>query len=343
MRRLGGETGEPLARSFRGLWLRLSLKGSLILLAPISLFIGCGGAKARPEEPAAKEPVDQPLPSASEPADSSPSPDPHSKAPAEGVPDEAGPKPTEVVAQICEDNCIKVEKSCNQRTADFCRASCRDYVFGAEECPVEIAEALRCQNTAEDFLLCSNISAPSCAELYRSLDACRTGKVAPQVWGAEKAPVVEGGLPAGWESLQEPSFGFSHLLPTGFSLQKTEDGFRASGVAADGGNYTLQGTRLGESRATDLKIMNTALKFLPKDCGADLRLHGQFESKGVKHVRFDAPCKSGGGYRGFLHVWEAKILIASGQFATLNLSEELSPLLETFLFSFERATPAASE
>jgi hypothetical protein len=132
-------------------------------------------------------------------------------------------------------------------------------------------------------------------------------------------------------------------MPEGFSLQKTADGFEASGKASDGGSYSLKGLTLGTTQATDLRVMNIAIKSVGKDCGEDLRLHGRFESKGVKHVRFDAPCKAGGGYRGFLHVWDQKIVIASGRFAKVTFGELLSQELESFLFSFAPLRASGSE
>jgi len=255
-----------------------------------------------------------------------------------GVPEETSPQenPVDVVRELCELNCQKADAVCTASTAEFCRASCRDYVSGAEDCPVEIAEALRCQNTAADFEICSNIAAASCSELYRDLEACRTGKSPPRVWGQRVEASHEDGLPSGWEMLEEANFGFSSLMPQGFTLEKTEDGFKSSGSAPDGGSYATVGYRL-KSKPSDIQVMNIAIAYVGKGCGEDLRMHGRFESKGVTHVRFDAPCESGGGYRGFLHQWGQQLVLTAGKFKKISFGEELSPSLERFLFSFEPA------
>jgi hypothetical protein len=320
------------------------------LLLTCGWVVSCSGGQSEVRQPSeGKEETNLSNPTTTDSAVSSESEAPpngshEGKEPASQDSNVNLPAPVEVVATICEANCARVQESCSQGTADFCRASCRDYVFGAEECPVEIAEALRCQGSAEDFLLCSNISAPSCSNLYRALESCRDGKTQPQIWGAKKEVSNEtDGMPVGWEKIEEEGFGFEHLMPNGFSLQKTADGFEASAQASDGGSYLLKGLNLGTTQATDLRVMNTAIKFVGKDCEEDLRLHGNFESKGVKHIRFDAPCKSGGGHRGFLHVWDQKIVIASGQFAKQTFGEVLSQELESFLFSFAPLKPSVAE
>src|SRR6187551_2003457 len=75
------------------------------------------------------------------------------EAPAPAQPDESAPvqpSPSESVAQVCETNCARMDTAC-ERAAPSCRVSCRDYVDDAQKCPVEVYEALRCQQKAEDF------------------------------------------------------------------------------------------------------------------------------------------------------------------------------------------------
>lgn len=301
-------------------------------LTACGLVFGCAAGQSSP--PPAATPNTAPQPEQESPADSA---ETESSDSTEVTPSEAAPPPedpSDVVRELCELNCQKADAACSKSTAEFCRASCRDYVSGAEDCPVEIADALRCQNSAADFEICSNIAAASCSNLYRDLEACRSGKAPPRVWGEQVKASEEGGLPSGWETLEEASFGFSSLMPQGFTLEKTADGFRSSGPATDGGIYATVGFRF-KSKPTDLQVMNTAIAYVGKGCGEDLRLHGRFESKGVAHVRFDAPCESGGGYRGFLHVWGQQLVLTAGKFTKITFGEDLSPSLERFLFSFE--------
>lgn len=288
---------------------------------------------AESPEPA-QEPNSDPEPLVEEPP---PEPEPLEEA---AEPEEApppGPKPTEVVGDVCEATCKKVESACSQRASEFCRASCRDYVGAAESCPVEVHAALSCQNDADDFLLCSNIAAESCANLYREMKRCRAGEVAPKVWGQTEEAVVKSDVPTGFERKAVPAHGFSIPMPKGAKLSAAEKNFEMSAQDASGITYVVKSLELGSTKKpTDVSILRTATQYVGNTCQPKLRLHGRFESQGVIHVRFDTVCEDGSVYHGVLHFWDGKSVVATTKLPRELPAGEKNENLEPFLFGFQR-------
>ncbi len=294
------------------------------------LGLGCAPPPATPAEPEPAperepEPISEPEPEPEPEPDSEPAPPPVD--------------PTKIVLDQCEEICARTEKACSARAADFCRASCRDYEMGAQKCPVEIHEALKCQSEAGDFNLCSNIAAETCAPLYVRMQDCRSDKVSPEPWGQTHAEVTTSELPKGWERMRYEEFGFSVAGPTSLAREEKDGGlFRAVGTDASHTEYIVELVEKGNTRPpTDVSILKTATKFVGNDCQPKLRLHGRFDKKGVIFVRFDTVCKDGAVYHGMLHLFDGKALVLT----TKERAEYAEPgkmpgLLEDFIFSFEQ-------
>lgn len=296
----------------------------------------CGCASSTPAEAPQPEPESSPNPEPLvEPAPEPPVQDDAGAGSTE-APAPAGPSPQEVVGEICESTCTKVEANCAPRVAAFCRASCGDYVGASEKCPVEVKEALSCQQEADDFLLCSNIAAESCAPLYRRMTQCREGEVTPKPWGAVEVAAPSDGLPPGFEKKSVAAHGFTQVMPSSAQVSMAEgQNFEAKGKDTAGTMYLVKSLELGSTKKpTDASILRTATKFVGNACQPKLRLHGRFETQGVIHVRFDTVCESGTAYHGIIHFWDGKSVVAT----TVRESEapDPNPNLEAFLFGFEK-------
>jgi hypothetical protein len=209
-------------------------------------------------------------------------------------------------------------------------------VDAADKCPVEVRDALSCQQEADDFLLCSNIAAESCAPLYRTMALCREGKAEPKPWGQKEQAAETGGAPAGFERKTVSAHGFSQLMPSGAKL-KAPSGKEFQLKGSDSGvTYLAKSVEVvGGAGEPDAKnILRTATKYLGNECQPKLRLHGRFETAGVIHVRFDTVCEDGTTYHGMFHFWEGKAIVAT----TVLESDtgEANPNLDSFLFGFEK-------
>jgi hypothetical protein len=203
---------------------------------------------------------------------------------------------------------------------------------------VEVHAALSCQNDADDFLLCSNIAAESCANLYRQMKRCRAGEVAAKPWGQTEETVAESDVPAGFVRKKVEAHGFSVPMPKGVKLATKDDQhFEMSAKDGAGITYLAKSLELGSSKKpTDVSILRTATKYVGNSCQPKLRLHGRFESQGVIHVRFDTVCEDGRAYHGILHFWDGKSVVATTQLDSELPAGEKNPNLEAFLFGFQR-------
>jgi hypothetical protein len=206
-------------------------------------------------------------------------------------------------------------------------------VSGAEECPTEVHAALRCQTSADDFLLCSNIAAESCAPLYKAMNECRTGIVPPIPWGQKGAQAKEENMPEGFLRLQVNAAGFSHLAPQGAKVEVGESGlFKAAATQGDF-EYVLEAVSRDNKKTPDAKtLLRATTEYVGNACQPKLRLHGRYETKGVVHTRFDTVCADGREIRGMMHFWGENIVAASVRRSAAGAQD---PNLEPFIFSFE--------
>jgi len=184
----------------------------------------------------------------------------------------------------------------------LCRASCDDYVQGAARCPVEIHDALSCQQRADDFLICSSVSPEECAKQVLVMQDCRSGKIAPVEWGKAREQTQEESIqvPSDWTRLHHPS-GFSSSFPAGAQWEAVA-GTELAVVKTDGIEYRAHRVALGGKKLTDSLILRTASQEVGRDCEAKLKLHGRYETGDTVHIRFHTTCKGDQDDYGVLHI-----------------------------------------
>lgn len=242
----------------------------------------------------------------------------------------AGPPPGPEIAAVCEKICVKVDSACNERSAKFCRASCRDYVGGADTCPTEIHAALSCQESADAFLLCTNIAAEACAPHYRRMQDCRDGRAAPVPWGSAAKMESKPEHP-GFEERTFSELGLKQLVPLGLTV-KSQDPFRAESTEG-AGIFIVQSAPLEGAKLTNMVILRTASAFVGPVCEAKLRLHGRYEKFGVAHMRFDTVCKDGVEYHGMAHFWPDRAVFVAHRGVATAVPPEAT--LDAFLYGFD--------
>ena len=304
------------------------------------LLTGCApsGASNAPAEspaPASDAPTSKNDPHAAQPAPEPAASEGDEWADDEPIPSVSAEDPgPQNALSLCESICKKMDGACADRAADFCRASCGDYESAARKCPVEVEAALGCQTSADDFLLCSNIAAPSCAPLFKRMQDCRDGAMAPQARGAQ--PTNEDETPAGFSLLAVPSLGVQQLLPSTARLGKSKEGLALATASLDNVHYALIQLPDEPKTPTDKSILLTATTFVGNDCQPKLRLRGRFETQDTIHVRFDTVCKDGKQHHGMLHFMGAQVVVTV---ATSDAGVDAPPedVLDAFLFSFKKA------
>lgn len=310
---------------------------SVVLLIPQGLLGACGPQEpAQAPEPESSAQSADPPPEESAESDSSPTLA-GQEAAAEATPVEGGAVPGELVAELCRGICARVKKSCSARAADFCNASCGDYVDGADSCPTEVHAALTCQTSADDFLLCSNIAAEQCAPLYRTMSDCRDARAAPIPWGQKVDTAKKEDIPPGFARLLVKEAVFSNLAPEGAKLEFGEGGKFKSVTSHDGFEYVLEAVSLDNKKPLDAKtLLRLTTAYVGNACQPKLRLHGRYETQGVVHTRFDTVCSDGTEIRGMMHFWGENVVAA---LARRNPAGVENPNLEPFIFSFEHSAP----
>ncbi len=310
------------------------------LLAAAAGFVGflAEGCAAQPPaesaEPSADAPVADDTEHAAQPVDEPAPPPPKDEWAADDAPAEPeGPSPSELVADICREICSRVKKSCSARAADFCNASCGDYVSGAQDCPTEVHAALSCQTSADDFLLCSNIAAESCAPLYKEMTDCRSGVSAPKPWGEKRESSTADNIPDGFTRLFVQAGGFSNLAPKGASVKPLEGGLFKATAQHEGFEYVIEGVSRTNTQKLDAKtLLRATTQYVGNDCQPKLRLHGRYETQGVVHTRFETVCKDGTEISGMMHFWDQNIVAVSARRGEAGVE---NPALESYIFSFE--------
>jgi hypothetical protein len=302
-------------------------------------LVNCGGAK----EPAA-------APSASGEASTAAAnteTDPQSGAKTDGEPGSAAddsrspagrdaelaatePKPADLIGLICEKTCQRVEKNCEKKQAKFCRASCRDYVSGAEHCPVEIHGALSCQQNAEDFQLCANISDEACVPLFRKMVDCRAGKTPPRVWG-DMSMEAKANHGKGLHPIKLSGYSMTQLMPEDTQV---DAGPPLKAQKVDGAaRFVIEAVPLEGKTISNASILRTVTKYVGNACQPKLRLHGRFESGHVVHTRFDTTCKDGTEYHGVAHFWPDRALMVA-HIGPASVQLEEGPR-DAYLFGFK--------
>lgn len=285
-------------------WATHSLR-SFLLGAILLETMSC--SPASPGRPAAA--ATAPVPSAeqappTEPVESAsvvPNASTSSEVVAPPAPAVSEPTPTEQVASVCEVICARTDQVCS-RMSRLCRASCEDYVDGAARCPVEIYEALSCQQRADDFLICSSVSPEECAQQVLRMQDCRSGKLAPAEWGKAREQVKEASIevPGDWQRLQHPS-GFSIAFPAGANWQDTA-GTESAVVNTDAVEYRAHRVSLGGKKPTDGLILRIVSQEVGRQCEAKLKLFGRYETGDTIHIRFQTSCKGDQDNYGVLHI-----------------------------------------
>jgi|GEM_PF-4891627 len=184
-------------------------------LCALTWAFGCGKSAApEPETAGESEPTAQSGGTAAtgEPAQTPVAADGSSAAAAED--------PIALAERLCNQLCEEVKGTCTPRQAQFCQASCPDWVGAAKQCPIEVEEALTCQTSADRYLLCSNVATATCAPLYKTLSECRDGKRPAKT---EKGSPPPAAVPPGYAKHTLPSLGGYFLLPEGPLDEQTAD------------------------------------------------------------------------------------------------------------------------
>jgi hypothetical protein len=242
--------------------------------------------------------------------------------------------PIVLAGRLCNLLCEEIKGACTARQAQFCQASCPDWLEAAKQCPIEVEEALTCQTSADRFLLCSNVATANCAPLYRTLSDCREGKRPAKT---EKGPPPPSGVPAGYARHALPSLGGSFLLPEGPVDEKTDARVLVQRAPR---TYLIERmTGVPSKPLSDMTVLQIASAYVGNPCVSKLRLYARFEKGDLTYIRFTTTCKDGTPWAGIFHLQPGAGVAAS---VRVPAGQALPDDLDTYLYGFEptNAPPA---
>lgn len=293
---------------------------------PACLLAGCskqsGGPEPNPggEQGATSAPADGQTSSTGEPS-------PTDAGGSGGASAASSEDPIAVASRLCNLLCEEIKGACTARSAQFCQASCPDWIDAAKQCPIEVEEALTCQTKADRFLLCSNVATATCAPLYRTLTECSEGKRPPKT---EKGAPPPSGVPAGYVRHTLPSLGGYFLLPEGPLDEQSE-----SRVVAKRGAATYVIERLKDvpsKELTDMTVLQIASAYVGNPCVPKLSLKGRFEKGELTYIRFATTCKDGTPWAGIFLLSKGNGVAASVRMAA---GQPLPADVDTYIYGFE--------
>jgi len=298
----------------------------------LTLLFGCGKAATQSAEPAPEDTSTAPAPGESGKDDAAAvSADVSASGGASSTPAE---DPIVLAGRLCGLLCEEIKGACTERQAQFCQASCPDWLEAAKQCPIEVEEALTCQTSADRFLLCSNVATANCAPLYRTLSDCREGKRPPKT---EKGPPPAAGVPAGYVRHALPSLGGFFLLPEGPLDEKSESKVVANRPPR---TYLIERmTGVPSKPLTDMTVLQIASAYVGNPCVAKLRLYARFEKGDLTYIRFTTTCKDGAPWAGIFHLQPGNGVATS---VRVPAGQALPEDVDTYLYGFEptNAPPA---
>jgi hypothetical protein len=286
--------------------------------AALAIAAGCGPKPAA--EPASSA-VDAPA-SSEQSSTSESGEEPTSAAPAETAPSasEAVKGPEGGLRQQCEKVCREVAAKCSKAVAESCELNCEKYDKTPKACEPYAREALSCAQSAKD-LPCANMAPESCAKQYRTVADCQKAPDSFQVAkSAEKKK-----LPEGWGIYDEGAF--SVPMPGGVSKSdnKTETVWTATVGKV---RYSVRKLPPPSEKLTPKSQVRLATEWL-KPCQLKMKLHGHVEKGDRSSLHYDVGCKDGSEKHGMVHITPSALYIV-GYDAPAGEQAEL----ETFVYGF---------
>lgn len=319
---LGAQARGPVLRLIRG----AVATARLTPLLALALSFGC--AKSSQPEPASPHTAPDSATTASGGTESgADAPPAEATAAAGGTSTEASEDPVALAGRLCNLLCEEVKGSCTARSAQFCQASCPNWIDAAKLCPIEVEEALTCQAGADRYLLCSNVATATCAPLYRTLSECRDGKRPAK---KEKGAPPPSGVPAGYVRHTLPALGGYFLLPEGPLDEQSETRVVASRPPR---TYTIERmTGVPTKELTDRTVLQIASAYVGNPCVSKLSLKGRFEKGDLTYIRFATSCKDGTSWAGMFLLQQGAGVAAS---VRVPAGQSLPDDLDTYIYGFE--------
>jgi hypothetical protein len=283
----------------------------------LALLAACGPKQPAEQPRAASEEA----PAASEPGPAEPAasvgPEENTESPSasEAV---SGP-PAAGLRTQCEKVCQKVAAKCSKTIAENCEINCEKYDKTPKSCESYAREALSCAETAKD-LPCANMAPESCAKQYRTVTECQRAPESFQVKAEEKKK-----LPEGWGIYDEGAFS----VPTPGGVTKSSVGQETVWTASAGKvRYTVRKLPALTEKLTPKSQQRLANQWL-KPCTLKLKLHGHVEKADRSTLHYDSACKDGGERHGMVYVTSSALYIVGVEAPAGEKAE-----METFVYGF---------
>jgi hypothetical protein len=231
------------------------------------------------------------------------------------------PKGRRALVELCAQISARAANRCTKQVAEFYATNCRRYAK-AKQCEAEITRALECQLKTPDEQLCAHQADPNCMEVNQQLQSCDKGT----------APIVQTQpedltLPSGWVNINDSKLGFTVAMPKGAALEDNATQ-RIWKAQEDGITYIVATAEPPAGKLTSAVILRTIMKYLGHRCQLKLKVHGEFELKGVTVVQYESGCTDGTTWRGMMHFWNGNA-VSTGSYGASGRG-----VLEPYFYSF---------
>lgn len=305
---------------------------TLVSLALLTGAVASNCSNVPPPNQPKPESADSRSPPAQEPSEPNSSPAPMAGPEAEAKskltpPAATGPSDESTNQRALVDLCAQISaraaNRCSKQVAEFYATNCRRYAK-AKQCETEITQVLECQLKTPDDLLCAHQADPNCMEVNHRLQSCDKGTT----------PIVQTQpedltLPSDWVSINDSKLGFTVAMPKGAALEDTAT--KRIWKAQEGSiTYIVATAEPPAGTLTSAAILRTIMKYLGYRCQAKLKVHGEFELKGVTVVQYESGCADGTTWRGMMHFWNGNA-VSTGSYGA---SGSNSGVLEPYFYSF---------
>jgi hypothetical protein len=132
-------------------------------------------------------------------------------------------------------------------------------------------------------------------------------------------------------SISDSKLGFTVAMPKGATLD--DSGVKRIWKVRQGElTYVVGSAEAPTGKLTSAALLRTITKYLGNKCQLHLKVHGEFELKGVTVVQYESGCTDGTTWRGMMHLWNGNA-VSTGFYGPSGSAGVTEPYFYSFTVS----------